>query len=129
MQELAEDDEVAGPAITRGARQGTCPVCAETLERFCRLLGAETGNLALKLLATGGVWIGGGIVPDILEELRAGVFLEAFLSKGRMRRILEPIPVTVILFEKTALRGAARFAGRLAAGEAGRVGHRPGEGA
>ena len=126
VEELGEDDESAGPAITRGAREGTCPACSETLERFCRLLGAEAGNLALKVLATGGVWVGGGIAPDILDELRDGPFVEAFLAKGRMRHVLEPIPVRVILFEKTALRGAARFAARLAAGEAERAGHRPG---
>lgn len=126
VEELPEGDDSAGPAITRRAREGTCEVCSETLDRFCRLLGAETGNLALKMLATGGVWVGGGIAPAIVEELREGLFVESFLSKGRMRHVLEPVPVRVILFEKTALRGAARFAARLAAGEAGRAGHRPG---
>lgn len=111
---LSEDDREAGPAITRGARDGSCEACAETLDRFCRLLGAETGNLALKLLAKGGVWIGGGIAPHIVTELQGGSFREAFLAKGRMREVMERIPVAVILDEKAGLRGAARVAGRLA---------------
>lgn len=116
VEELTDSVE-AGPAITRGARDGSCPVCVESLDRFCRLLGAEAANLALKLFATGGVWIGGGIAPAIVDELRQGSFVEAFLGKGRMRELLEEMPVRVILQEKAGLRGAARFAGRLAAGE------------
>lgn len=116
VEELTDSEE-AGPAITRSARDGSCPVCAESLDRFCRLLGAEAANLALKVFATGGVWIGGGIAPAIVDELRQGSFVEAFLGKGRMRELLEEMPVTVILQEKAGLRGAARFAGRLAAGE------------
>lgn len=112
-------DEAPGPAITRAAREGSCEICAESLDRFCRLLGAEAGNLALKLLATGGVWIGGGIAPSIVDELRNGRFVEGFLGKGRMRGLLEEIPVSVILAEKAGLRGAARVARRLGRQEGG----------
>ncbi len=105
--------EVA-PAISRAALDGSCRVCVESLDLFCRLLGAEAGNLALKLLATGGVWVGGGIAPEILQVLSVpdGPFVERFLAKGRMRDLLEPIPVRVILDDKAALRGAARVAAR-----------------
>ncbi|MDX1631745.1 MAG: glucokinase [Thermoanaerobaculia bacterium] len=121
VEELAGDDEALGPAITRGAREGNCEVCAESLDRFCRLLGAEAGNLALKLLATGGVWIGGGIAPSIVDELREGSFLEGFLEKGRMREIVAATPVSVILAEKAGLRGAARVARRLDLEKAGQA--------
>jgi glucokinase len=74
------------------------------------LYGAAAGNLALTFLATGGVFLGGGIAPKILPRLRGPIFLEAFLSKGRLRPLLEKIPVRVILNDRTALLGAARCA-------------------
>lgn len=111
---LDERDESVGPAITRGAQSGLCEICRESLDLFARLLGAETGNLALKLFATGGVWIGGGIVPSIAADLREGRFLEGFLGKGRMRDLVERIPVVAIVDEKAGLRGAGRVAARLA---------------
>ncbi len=113
VAELAPGDEAA-PAISRAALAGSCEVCTDSLDRFCRLLGAEAGNLALKVLATGGVWVGGGIAPEIREVLAApgGAFMERFLAKGRMRDLLEPVPVRVILDDKAALRGAARVAAR-----------------
>lgn len=116
VESMARDDEAAGPAITRGALERSCSICIESLDRFCRLLGAEAGNLALKLFATGGVWIAGGIAPSIVEVLRDGPFREAFLAKGRMRKLLETIPVRVILDDKAGLVGATRVASRLAAG-------------
>ena len=72
--------------------------------------GAEAGNLALKFLSTGGVYLGGGIAPKILPKLREPVFLESFTDKGRYRKILETIPVRVILNDRAALLGAARHA-------------------
>ncbi|MFO8173600.1 MAG: glucokinase [Gemmatimonadota bacterium] len=105
--------EDTGPeAITRAAKEDRCQTCVETMKRFCRLLGAEAGNLALTVMATGGVWIGGGIAPDILHLLREGPFLEGFTAKGRLRKLMERIPVRVILDEHVALRGAARRAFR-----------------
>jgi glucokinase len=99
------------PIIVRSALHPTdaCPLCAETLNLFVSILGAETGNLALKVLATGGVYLGGGIPPRILATLQQGRFLEAFLAKGRMRRILVNMPVHVILHSQAALLGAARY--------------------
>ena len=85
-------------------------MCVETMERFCRLLGAKAGNMALTFLATRGVWIGGGIAPDILDFLQRGGFQEGFTAKGRLKELLDLVPVHVIMDEYAALRGAARCA-------------------
>jgi glucokinase len=105
---LREGDPPA--VISRAALEGTSELCARALDLFVVLYGAEAGNLALKTMATGGVYVGGGIAPRILERLRDGRFLDAFRAKGRMRPLLESMPVRVVVNEKTALLGAARFA-------------------
>lgn len=116
---LPADHDVPDPeapeAITESAMAGRCPVCVEALELFVQLYGAEAGNLALKIMARGGLYIGGGIAPKIIEVLKEPPFIEAFLAKGRMRPLLEAMPVRVILNERTALQGAARFAAKLLA--------------
>lgn len=99
-----------GAEISRAAMEKGVEICQTALDRFVSIYGAEAGNLALKMLATGGIFIGGGIAPKILEELKKPPFLEAFLTKGRMRPLLEGIPVKVIVNELTALHGAARVA-------------------
>jgi len=96
--------------IGRAALENTSPLCVQALDLCVVLYGAEAGNLTLKLLATGGLFVGGGIAPKILPKLRGPGFLEAFLSKGRMRPVLEQVPVRVILNDHTALLGAARCA-------------------
>jgi glucokinase len=96
--------------IGRAALDGSSELCGRALDLFVTLYGAEAGNLALKLMATGGVYVGGGIAPRILPRLRDGRFLEAFRSKGRMRPLLEAMPVRVVVNQKTPLLGAARFA-------------------
>jgi glucokinase len=101
--------------ITESAFAGDCPLCVEALDLFVRFYGAEAGNLALKLMATGGVYLGGGIAPRIIDKLRRGAFIDAFLDKGRMRPLLSAMPVRVVMREDTALLGAARYAARLAA--------------
>ena len=80
--------------------------------RFLRgtLYGAEAGNLALKLMATAGVYIGGGIAPKILRKLTDSTFMAAFVAKGRLKPLLQQIPVRIIMNDKVALLGAARFA-------------------
>lgn len=83
-------------------------ICSMTLELFVAILGAEAGNMALKVLATGGVYLGGGIPPRILSLLAEGRFMQAFLRKGRLSDILLPVPVYVILNPNIALLGAAR---------------------
>ncbi len=96
-------------AISAAALQERDPVCVEALDLFVHLYGVEAGNHALKIMATGGVYIGGGIAPKILEKLRGPLFMEGFLDKGRMRSLLEAMPVRVILNDRTALYGPALF--------------------
>jgi glucokinase len=95
--------------ISRAAQEGTSPLCAEAVDLFVSAYGAEAGNLALKLFATGGVYLGGGIAPKIAAALKRGTFMEAFVAKGRLQGLLEAIPVRVILNDRTALLGAARW--------------------
>jgi glucokinase len=102
--------EDAAAAIAHAALRDASPLCAAALTRFVALYGAEAGNLALKVMATGGVYLGGGIAPRILPFLARPGFLEAFRAKGRMRPLLEAMPVRVILNDETALLGAARHA-------------------
>jgi glucokinase len=97
-------------AITNAALDGSDPVCVHALDMMVRIYGAEAGNLALKLLATGGIYVGGGIAPRILAKLQEGSFLEALDDKGRFAQLLSRIPVHVILNDRTALLGAARLA-------------------
>jgi glucokinase len=100
-----------GPAaISAAGLEGRDALCVKALDLFVSLYGAEAGNLALKVMATGGVYIGGGIAPKILKKLQAPAFLEAFADKGRMRPLLEAMPVKVITKDTAALLGAARVA-------------------
>jgi glucokinase len=94
--------------IADAAEHGKSELCEKTLNLFVSLYGSEAANLALKMLSVAGVYIGGGIAPRILGKLKEGPFLEAFLAKGRMRIILERMPIHVIMNDKTALQGAAR---------------------
>lgn len=86
------------------------PLCVEALRMFVSILGAAAGNLALTGMATGGVYLGGGIPPKILPALKTGLFMQAFTDKGRFRGLLEKIPVRVIVNEGAALLGAAKCA-------------------
>jgi glucokinase len=103
----------AAAAISKAAMEGACPACRESLERFVSIYGAEAGNLALRVMATGGVYVGGGIAPKILPVLRDGRFTEAFNAKGAFADLMRSIPVRVILNPETALLGAARVASEL----------------
>lgn len=85
-------------------------VCSDSLDLMVSIYGAEAGNLALKYLATGGVYVGGGIAPRILPKLKAGTFMRTFAAKGRFTSLLEQVPVKVILNENAALLGAAHYA-------------------
>lgn len=96
-------------AITDAAINSLCPVCEQALDLFISLYGAEAGNLALKFLATGGVYVAGGIAGRIASQLRH-TFETSFVGKGRMQPILEQIPVHVITTNRTALLGAAEYA-------------------
>ncbi len=108
----------AAATISGNALAGKSDICSQALDIFVAAYGAEAGNFTLNILATGGVYIGGGIAPKIREKIRSTVFTEGFLQKGRMRPLLETVPVKIILNDQTALRGAARgawlrFANRL----------------
>ena len=108
--EEAEGDAAAAITAQAHGEDGACELCARTLELFFRLLGAEAGNLALSMLATGGVYLAGGIVSKLLPELAASGFLDAFNAKGRLRPLLEEIPVRVVVDDRLALWGAAAHA-------------------
>lgn len=109
-EKLAEADDPT-PIIVNAALQDDkgSPLCEATLNTFVSVLGAEAGNLALKLLATGGVYLGGGIPPRILPVLSDGRFMKAYLRKGRFAKLLERMPVHVILNAKAGLLGAAGY--------------------
>jgi glucokinase len=109
---LTEEMQSADPAaaISRAAVEGKCPLCEHALDLFITVYAAEAGNLALKLLATGGVYLGGGIAPKLVSKLAGPLFMQSFIGKGRMQPLLEAIPVKVITNDKTALMGAARCA-------------------
>ena len=101
----------AHPApIVRAALEGRSERCSMALDRFVSIYGAEAGNLGLKLMARGGIFIGGGIAPRIIDRLKQPAFLSALTAKGRMRPLLESMPVHVILNDKVGLLGAARQA-------------------
>jgi glucokinase len=100
-------------AVSKNALAGTCGKCSEALDLFVSAYGAAAGNLALTAVASGGVFIGGGIGPRILPALENGTFVQAFNDKGPMRPLLENIPVHVILNPQAALLGAAVCASRL----------------
>jgi glucokinase len=100
-------------AVTQLGLAGKSPVCREALELFLGVYGAEAGNLALKFLATGGIFVAGGIAASLVPLLKQGPFLEAFLGKGRLRPLLEKVPVAVVLDSKIGLFGATQFAATL----------------
>ena len=85
---------------------------ADSLSDLLSIYGAEAGNVALKFMTYGGLYIGGGIAPKIIAKLRDGTFMRAYLAKGRMQRIVEAMPVHVVMNPNTALLGAARCAVR-----------------
>ena len=109
---LAEQIDQGDPsaAISKSALEGTSAIGVQALDIFVGLYGSEAGNLALKMLATGGTYVGGGIAPKIIRKLSSTAFMKAFSAKGRIGGILKDIPVRVITNDKTALLGAGRVA-------------------
>lgn len=99
--------------ISEAALANNDPLAVGALDLFAHLYGAQAGNLALTIGATGGVYVAGGIAPRILDKLRDGTFLRAFLAKGRMRALLERIPVHIVISDDVGLRGAVRGAMRM----------------
>jgi glucokinase len=105
-QQLAATDDKAVVVIDAGLEQ-KAQLCVGALDLFCSILGAEAGNLALKVMAMGGVYLGGGIPRRIITFLEKGPFMEAFCDKGRLSDLMTRIPVYVILDPRIALMGAA----------------------
>jgi glucokinase len=89
---------------------GQDELCTRTLDIFVSAYGAEAGNLALKVLSTGGMYVGGGIAPKLLDKMRDGTFMKAFTDKGRLSELLVQTPVRIILESRAALMGAAAYA-------------------
>jgi len=96
--------------ITHAALEGKSNLCVQALDLFVNYYGMEAANLALKFLAVGGIYLGGGIAPKIAAKLQNGKFMDAFVRNARLGNILKLVPVHVILNDKTALFGAARHA-------------------
>jgi glucokinase len=107
-EQIASGD--ASAAISSAGLEESDPVCIQVLDLFVSLYGAEAGNLALKVLATGGVYVGGGIAPKIAPRMQDETFLHSFSFKGRHSNLLKSIPVHLILNDKIALYGAAYYA-------------------
>ena len=100
----------ANAVITEMGLAAKSSLCEKTLDMFVSAYGAESGNLALKVLSVGGLYVGGGIAPRILEKLKDGTFMKAFTDKGRLSHLLINTPVRVILESRAALMGAAAYA-------------------
>jgi glucokinase len=103
-----EDDPSV--AISKAGLAGEAEICVKTLDVFVSVYGAEAGNLALRAKSVRGLYVGGGIAPKILERLKDGTFMRAFVDKGRYTDLLATVPVRVVLNEQAALRGAAYYA-------------------
>ncbi|MBI4674628.1 MAG: glucokinase [Chloroflexi bacterium] len=107
--ELGDNDAAA--LIGQYGMEGKSELCMRALDLFVSIYGAEAGNLALKLMASRGIFVGGGIAPKILTKMQSGLFMDAFSAKGRFEELLRAIPVRVLLNDQAALLGAARYAG------------------
>ncbi len=109
---LAEDPNAI---ISELAEEGSNELAVRTLDLFVSAYGAEAGNLALKVLSAGGMYLGGGIAPKILKKMKDGTFMKAFTDKGRLSDLLVQMPVRIILESRCALMGAAAYADARAA--------------
>jgi glucokinase len=107
LRQLLDDTKYPTPVIVNAAIEESAEICVKTLDLFMEILGGEAANLALKVLATGGIYIGGGIPPRILPQLASSRFMDVFRRKGRFSEMMAKIPVYVIRNPKVALYGAA----------------------
>jgi glucokinase len=107
---FSEAESASASEITQSAMAGTCPVCVEVLDWWIDAFGAEAGNLALRVLAYGGVYFAGGIVLKILSKLGQSSFCRSFSEKGQLSSVLSKIPISVVLNEDAPLLGAAHQA-------------------
>lgn len=109
----ATSDAELPARITQAALDGSDPACVEALDLFLAVYGAAAGNLAMTCVATGGVYLGGGIPPKILPALANGEFMTAFLAKAPMETLMQSMPVSIILNDQAGLLGAAVFASEM----------------
>ncbi len=109
-QEMAQKNP--SMVVSEWGRTQRDPACERALDWFLSIYGAEAGNVALKFLALGGIYVGGGIIPHLIEPLKRGSFMKAFLEKGRFQSLLETIPIRIVLNDQAALLGAAEYARR-----------------
>jgi glucokinase len=107
-ERLAAEDP--NSVITELAQAARSEICEKTVDIFVSAYGAEAGNLALKFLSVGGLYVGGGIAPRMIEKLKDGTFMKAFIDKGRLSQLLVNMPVRIILESRAALLGAAAYA-------------------
>ena len=105
------EDEPDAKVISEWGNTNKDPACKRALDWFVSIYGAAAGNIALQFLSLGGLYIGGGIAPQILENIKSGEFLSSYLDKGRFKGLLETIPIKVILNDQAALLGAGNYAG------------------
>jgi glucokinase len=108
-EELERAEDHAIP-ISQYGLEGKARICERTLDIFVAIYGAEAGNLALRMMAVGGVFISGGIAGKLLPKMQRPAFMEAFVEKGRMKSLLQTVPVKLIINEHIGLVGAARYA-------------------
>jgi len=108
-EEIAESAD-PNAVITEAGLAAKAEICEKTLDMVVSAYGAEAGNLALKVMSVGGLYVGGGIAPRIIEKLKDGTFLRAFQDKGRLSQLLVNMPVRVILESRAAVLGAAAYA-------------------
>lgn len=108
LQQMENTDPA--PVISKAAQEKTCPVCMETIEMFNRYLATEAANLILKLKATGGLYLAGGIAPKLLPLLNGDIWKDVFNKSGRMRHLLKEVTVYVVLNQKAPLLGATYYA-------------------
>ncbi len=111
-REIAAGGDVAA-IVAKHAQTRDCPVSVETMDMFLNLYGAEAGNLALKMLPSGGIFVAGGIAPKIIDLIRTGPFMAAYGAKGRLSDVVRSFPVRVVMNPKVGLLGAALVAERL----------------
>lgn len=112
---LAEKVKAGDPAaeIAEAGLKGQAEIAMQALDLFVSIYGAEAGNLALKAMAVNGLYVGGGIAPKLLPKLKDGTFMKAFTNKGRYKRLMNSIPIHVVMNQRTALIGAASVAAQL----------------
>ena len=113
VQERLEHEDPSA-VVGQSAVAGTCPTCEEAVDLFMELYGAQAGNLALSVMALGGIYVGGGVVTKLLPKAESGLFLKGLHHFGRFEEMMSQVPVHIILDPKTSLLGAARLALELA---------------